>query len=111
MGAINFANWRLEERDATLSAKKNTTLIVDRATLGFEKIDQALKGRDLSIPFEVPPAVANKEQLAEVIRGSLDDDPKSRWLRTVARVYATGGRILYRRLDADNFEASIVFYA
>jgi hypothetical protein len=47
MGAINFADWRLEERDATLSAKKNTTLIVDRATLGFEKIDQALNRSSL----------------------------------------------------------------
>jgi len=104
----NFNEWTQEQRENVLSNHITTELLVDRATLNFENIENDLQSVDLSKEFEVPPIIIDNKHLAQILAFSSPDN-KGRWIRTMIRTYLEGGRVLYRRIDNDNFVAVLRF--
>lgn len=105
---MNFSEWKNEDRTRALEERVNTTIILKKETVGFEKLEAEAPDLDVSKPFEMPPIIINKHQLSEIMVWSGDDE-KGRWIRTLVIAYWNGGRILYRKLDDNNYEAQLIF--
>lgn len=96
------------EREEILSNQIMTELLVDTVTLGFEKIEEELPSVNMNSNFEVPPIIIDNKHLAQIIAFSTPDN-KGRWIRTMVRTYLEGGKVLYKKIDNDNFMATLFF--
>ena len=104
----NFNGLTADQREEILGGHITTELQVDRNTLNFETIEQDLEGRKLTLDFEVPPIIIDNQHLPQILAHASPYN-KGRWIRTMIRTYLEGGRVLYRKLDNDNFVAKLDF--
>ncbi len=96
------------QREEILSNQITTELLVDTVTLGFENIEEELPSVDINNNFEVPPIIIDNKHLAQIMAFSTPDN-KGRWIRTMVRTYLEGGKVLYKKIDNDNFIATLFF--
>ncbi len=104
----HFENLLQEERENILSNKITTELVVKRSTINFENIEYEIHDYDVTENFEVPPIIMDNKHLAQIVAFSGTDN-RGRWIRTMLRTYMQGGRVLYRKMDDDNFIVTLEF--
>ncbi|GAJ07546.1 unnamed protein product, partial [marine sediment metagenome] len=63
---------------------------------------------DVSQPFEVPPVILDEKHFGQILLYSGPTN-KGRWLRTLAITYVLGGKVLFQKIDKDNFKATLKF--
>lgn len=103
-----FSELTTEQRREILDNKLNTDLLVDRITLSFEDIENELSEINISQPFEVPPIILDEKHFFQILIFSGSTN-KARWLRTLAITYIIGGKVIFQKIDDDNFKASLIF--
>ena len=103
-----FNNLTQDQRENILSNHITTELLVDRVSLGFEKIEDDLPSVNMNNNFEVPPIIIDNKHLAQIMTFSSSDN-KGRWIRTMIRTYLEGGKVFFRKKDDDNFIATLFF--
>ncbi|HEY8099091.1 MAG TPA: hypothetical protein VIE65_23770 [Methylobacter sp.] len=86
-----------------LRSKTELKFIIGEAVTNFK----GLSGTDFSDPTEVPPtsAIFTPEGLAHVI--CTGTDLAGKFIRIVVTIYAYGGKIFYKRLADDSYEAHV----
>lgn len=103
-----FENWDPKEREQVLVSRKPIVLLAKRETLQFEGIEQIIENVDKGHPFLLTPPVIDRNKVSEIIFNA-HHDIKEKWLRTYLMVYCLDGKIVFKKIDANSFEAAISF--
>jgi hypothetical protein len=104
----DFKKLSIQEREHIFSKRIKSQFIIDRTTLSFETIEADLFDTDINNNFEVPPIIMDEKHLQQIIFYS-GPELKGRWIRTAIRTYLEGGKVIYKKIDEDNFLATLIF--
>lgn len=106
---ITLEQFVYNSREEVLSQHITTEILVDRETLGFDTVEQDMEGKNLNQDFEVPPVIFDGKHLGQILFYSSSSGKKGYWIRILVRTYMEGGRVFYRKLDDNQFVATLKF--
>lgn len=101
---FNEIEFNHELRQKMFQNKINTTLIIDRTTLGFDTIETDVPSITNGFSIELPPTIVDGKMMFFT-----SQDDRGRWLRTMLLTYYIGGKVKYKKIDENDFEVNIIF--
>ena len=107
---MKFETLDSQQRGDIVNNCTNTTLTMDRATVGIQGDSSFAINPILPTHVEIPltPVALTEENLAEIFIHN-GEGPRGAWIRFFIMVYFNGGRIFFKMLDDRQLEAIIHF--
>ena len=107
---VKFETLDSQQRGDIVNNRTNTTLTVDRATVGIQGDSGFAITPILSTHVELPPTpVELTEENVNQIFIHSGEGPRGAWIRFFIMVYFNGGRIFFKVFDDRQLEAVIHF--